>query len=239
MTICRCRRLCVAMALLFFLAFSHPLVFAQGAKIKSESDPIADTDRDRPTQREQWFMRGRTIPGQATAALRYRAHLQKMQMRAAQLAASQSQGLATFSQGFAAPTDWTPLGPAPLASDASGLGSQDYHWVSGRATAVAGDHADLTGNTVYAGGAYGGVWKSTNAGPLSLDPANVTWTPVIDNQATLAVGAIAIQPQLSNPDPAQSVILVGTGETNSSSDSYYGLGIDRKSTRLNSSHSQI
>jgi len=43
----------------------------------------------------------------------------------------------------------------------------------------------------------------------------------------VAVGAIAIQPQLSNPDPAQSVILVGTGETNSSSDSYYGLGILR------------
>ncbi len=109
------------MALLFFLAFSHPLVFAQGAKIKSESDPIADTDRDQPTQREQWFMRGRTIPGQATAALRYRAHLQKMQMRAAQMAASQNQGLAAFSQGFTAPAGWTPLGPAPLASDATGL----------------------------------------------------------------------------------------------------------------------
>src|SRR5256886_2911538 len=227
MTICRCRRLCVAMALLFFLAFSHPLVFAQGAKIKSESDPIADPDRDRPTQREQGFMRGRTIPAQATGALRYRAHLQKMQMRAAQMAASQNQGLTEFSQGFTAPAGWTPLGPAPLASDATGLGNQDYHLVSGRATAVAVDAADPTGNTVYGGGAYGGVWKSTNAGPLSFDPANVTWAPVIDNQATLAVGAIAIQPQLGNPDPTQSVILVGTGETNSSSDSYYGLGILR------------
>src|SRR5204862_908577 len=67
----------------------------------------------------------------------------------------------------------------------------------------------------------------TNAGPVSLDPANVAWIPVIDNQATLAVGAIAVQPQLSNPDPSHSVILVGTGETNSSADSYYGLGILR------------
>jgi hypothetical protein len=41
------------------------------------------------------------------------------------------------------------------------------------------------------------------------------------------VGSIAIQPQLSNPNPANSVILVGTGETNSSGDSYYGLGILR------------
>src|SRR5207302_844231 len=55
---------------------------------------------------------------------------------------------------------------------------------------------------------------------------NVIWMPVTDQAATLAVGAIAIQPQL-NPDPTQSVILVGTGETNSSADSYYGLGILR------------
>ena len=209
------------------MACTYSLVFAQGTKIKSEYDPIADTDRDQPGLREQWFMRGRTIPGQATAALRYRAHLQKMQMRTARMFALQNEGMATFSQGFTAPAGWTALGPAPLASDATGLGQQDYHAVSGRATAVAVDPADLTGNTVYVGGAYGGVWKSTNAGPLSLDPAGVIWTPVIDNQATLAVGAIAIQPQLSNPDPTQSVILVGTGETNSSGDSYYGLGILR------------
>ena len=227
MTICLCRRLRVALAVCFFLTCTYPLVFAQGTKIASESNPIADTDRDQPAKREQWFMRGRTIPGQATAALRYRAHLQKMRMRAAQMAASQNQGLTEFSQGFTAPNGWTPLGPAPLASDATGLGSQDYHLVSGRATAVAVDPADATGNTVYVGGAYGGVWKSTNAGPASLDPASVAWIPVVDNQATLAVGAIAVQPQLSNPDPSHSVILVGTGETNSSSDSYYGLGILR------------
>jgi hypothetical protein len=217
----------VAIAVSLFVTCSYPCVFAQGTKIKSEYDSIPDTDRDQPAQREQWFMRGRAIPGQATAALRYRAHLQKMQMRAARMGAFQNDALTAFSQGLAASAGWTSLGPAPLASDATGLGSQDYHLVSGRATAVAADHADLTGNTVYVGGAYGGVWKSTNAGPLSLDPASVTWTPVIDNQATLAVGAIAIQPQLSNPDPTRSVILVGTGETNSSGDSYYGLGILR------------
>src|SRR5262249_33169552 len=50
---------------------------------------------------------------------------------------------------------------------------------------------------------------------------SVVWTPVIDTQATLAVGSIAVQPGNSN------VVLVGTGETNSSGDSYYGLGILR------------
>src|SRR5438876_7876460 len=60
---------------------------------------------------------------------------------------------------------------------------------------------------------------------LARNPANVSWSPLIDNQATLAVGSIAVQP--GNTDPTKSVILVGTGETNSSMDSYYGLGILR------------
>ena len=116
---------------------------------------------------------------------------------------------------------WAPLGPAPLASDATGDGGQDYNWVSGRATSVLIDPADTSGNTVLLGGAYGGLWKSTNAGSLSSSPASVTWQPLIDDQPTLAVGAIALQPGNSN------VILVGTGETNNSGDSYYGLGILR------------
>jgi hypothetical protein len=92
---------------------------------------------------------------------------------------------------------------------------------------VAIDPNDPTGNTVYLGGAYGGVWKSNNAGPASPSPVSVNWTPLTDNQGTLAIGAIAVQPQLSIPDPSKSVVLAGTGETNSSGDSYYGLGILR------------
>ena len=122
---------------------------------------------------------------------------------------------------------WISLGPLPLPSDASGTGLQDYGWVTGRATAVAIDPNDPSGNTVYAGGAYGGVWKSSNGGPASPNPISVNWTALTDNQATLAIGSIAIQPQLSIPDPTKSVVLVGTGETNSSADSYYGLGILR------------
>ena len=56
---------------------------------------------------------------------------------------------------------WVPLGPVPLASDASGNGTQDYHQVAGRATAVVVDSADPSGNTVYVGGAQSGIWKST------------------------------------------------------------------------------
>jgi photosystem II stability/assembly factor-like uncharacterized protein len=120
---------------------------------------------------------------------------------------------------------WVPVGPAPLASDATGDGAQDYNWVSGRATSVLIDPADTTGNTVLLGGAYGGLWKSTDAGSLNSNPASVTWQALIDDQPTLAVGAITLQPVVSGN--VSNVILVGTGETNSSGDSYYGLGILR------------
>ena len=166
--------------------------------------------------RENWQRQGRRVPGFNSAELRRRAVQQKLQMRV-----MQSGGLNITGAG------WSSLGPLPLPSDASGTGLQDYNWVSGRATAVAIDPNDPTGNTVLVGGAYGGVWKSVNAGAESANPASVIWASVTDDQATLAVGAIAVQPQLSNPNPNTSIILAGTGETNSSADSYYGLGILR------------
>src|SRR5262249_46274300 len=167
---------------------------------------------------EQWLQRGRNLPGQSAAALRLRAHRQRLEMRAARAAFGPAQ-VSSSSGG------WIPIGPAPLASDASGFGQQGYNWVWGRATAVAVDPADTDGNTVFVGGAYGGLWRSENAGAASASPADVVWTPLLDDQATLAIGAVAIQP--GNNNPQKTLVLVGTGETNSSGDSYYGLGILR------------
>jgi hypothetical protein len=204
-----------------FLACASPLSLAQGAKQAEPETLIEEQDKDHPAARDAWFMRGRTTPnGESAALLRFRAYQQKLQMRRQAFAARAIPAVPHFVKD-----GWAPLGPAPLASDATGTGAQDYHQVSGRATAVAIDPADPTGNTVFLGGAHGGVWKSTNAGSLSLSPTSVIWNPVLDYEATLAVGAIAIQP--GNNNPAQSLILVGTGEPNSSADSYYGLGILR------------
>ncbi len=111
---------------------------------------------------------------------------------------------------------WVSLGPAPI----TGLGR--FGDASGRITSIAVDQNDSTGNTVYVAGAYGGVWKSTNA--ANADPTLVTWTPIYDADpaaVTLAAGAVSIQPTNS------SVILVGTGEPNNALDSYYGMGILR------------
>ncbi len=176
--------------------------------------------------REQWFYRGRIPPAGHTAAeMRLRAHQEKLRLRSLR-----AQGARSTVPSLS-PAGWQALGPVPLASDATGQGIQDYGPVSGRVTAVVVDPADTTGNTVYIGGAYGGVWRSQNAAAGSYGHAGaVTWTPLTDNQATLATGAIALQPgnvtgNLSN------LILAGTGEANASRDSYYGLGFLRSTNQ--------
>jgi hypothetical protein len=205
------------------------IAHAQGAKQSVLGAPIASADRDHVKERSAWFLRGRVVPAKASAELRRQAYVKKMQLRSQRSSATAAMSQPRSSSGRPPPSPpagmWTPLGPVPLASDASGTGLQDYHQVSGRATAIAVDPADASGNTVFIGGAQGGVWKSTNA--ANLDALSVTWSPVADDQATLSVGSIAIQP--GNSDPAKSVILVGTGEANNSADSYFGLGILRSS----------
>src|ERR1700693_2586564 len=210
---------------LFLLVLSTLLLAsvaqAQGAKRTAPETPIADADADHVQERADWFLRGRVVPGKSSAELRHRAYQAKMQARAARLARARATHL--DSQPPASSGGWTPLGPVPLASDATGDGFQNYNQVSGRATAVAIDPADPTGNTVYIGGAQGGVWKSTNAAASIAN--NVTWTAVTDDQATLSIGSIAIQP--GNSNPAQTVVVVGTGEADNSGDSYFGLGMLR------------
>ncbi len=120
-------------------------------------------------------------------------------------------------------TPWQQLGPTSVTSAL-------YGPITGRITAVAIDPKDTTGNTVWLGTTGGGVWKSTNAaGPLT----NVSFAPLTDDLAafqtnavdagvpSLSIGAIAIQPA------APGVILVGTGDPNDATDSYYGEGIMR------------
>jgi hypothetical protein len=229
MIISRFRRI-VCLSLLILSLFSFASVsLAQGAKRAAPETPITDADADHVQQRGEWFLRGRVVPGKSSAELRHRAYQAKMQARAARLARTRAAlpSVHPGSQPNSQPTPpsggWMPLGPVPLASDATGDGFQNYGQVSGRATAVAIDPADPTGNTVYIGGAQGGAWKSINAATGTA--SNVTWTPVTDDQATLSIGSIVIQP--GNGDPTKSVVLVGTGEADNSADSYFGLGILR------------
>ena len=218
MPTCRCLSSFLVPVLLLICLADVSVVQAQGAKQRVPDNPVSDPDADHVKERNEWFFRGRVIRGEPSAEFRRRAYQSKLQLRAQRAAAFGVTGQTSLSTG-----SWIPLGPMPLASDATGNGTQDYHQVAGRATAIAIDPADPTGNTVYIGGAQSGIWKSTNAANNTAN--SVMWTPVTDDQATLSIGAIAIQP--GSTDPAKTVILAATGEANNSGDSYFGLGILR------------
>ncbi len=81
--------------------------------------------------------------------------------------------------------------------------------MSGRVTAI--DVVHNNPDTMYAGTASGGLWKSTSGG--------VKWDPIFEDQATASIGAVAIQQ--SNP----SVIWVGTGEGNPRNSLNGGFGV--------------
>src|SRR5882762_5491562 len=216
------------------LLFSvNPSIFGQGARV-NPSGAGEDADKDDPAARDRWFMQGRVAPkGKTPAELRWHAYQQKIQMRAARIVAARRAEISKSGAiGAASSSGWTALGPAPLVSNPGT--NQDYGLVSGRATSVVIDQADSTGNTALLGGAFGGLWRTRNGLSGGFGNASgVSWTPLIDTMGTLAVGAVALQPcsvGLSNCDSLSrlsKVILVGTGEANSSADSYYGLGILR------------
>jgi hypothetical protein len=81
--------------------------------------------------------------------------------------------------------------------------------VGGRITGIA-VHPDNP-STIYAAGAIGGVFKSTDGGDV--------YTPIFEEDFSQSAGAIAIDPNNMNR------IWYGAGEANSSGDSYPGKGI--------------
>lgn len=104
---------------------------------------------------------------------------------------------------------WTAIGPMPIPNGQVVSGSQLP--VSGRTLAIAIDPANA--NNVFVGTAQGGLYRTTDGG--------TTWTPMLDNALSLAIGTVAISP--SQP----STVYVGTGEPNFAIDSYFGVGIYR------------
>ncbi len=97
---------------------------------------------------------------------------------------------------------WEPLGPEVIES---------YAISTGRVSAVVLHPANP--DVILAGGAQGGVWRTENAG--------AAWSPLTDQECSLAMGALALDPL--DPD----IVYAGTGEQHFSADSYYGCGILR------------
>jgi photosystem II stability/assembly factor-like uncharacterized protein len=164
----------------------------------------ADSEFESPDsiqQREEWYHHQRAYPlKHIPAGMRLKA------LRARQLMEAQARAQATVRPSVT--SAWTLVGPEPtipLLSEAF-AGSPN---VSGRVTALAVDPTNAS--IIYAGGADGGVWKTTNGG--------TNWTPLTDTQVSLAIGAFAI-------DPSNHLnIYAGTGEDNNNQDGYTGAGI--------------
>lgn len=98
--------------------------------------------------------------------------------------------------------NWVNLGPTP-----------GYYFSYGNISSriVTGAYHPSNPNIIYIGPANGGVWKTTDNG--------LNWTPLTDNEASLSMGAIAIDPV--NPN----IVYAGTGEATYSGVSYYGRGL--------------
>ncbi len=104
------------------------------------------------------------------------------------------------------PPVWQFVGPAPLPN---GQTTSVATPVSGRTIAITVHPTNP--DIVYVGTAQGGLYRTLDGG--------TTWTQLMDNALSLAIGAITI-------DPANSTrLFVGTGENSNSCDSYFGVGM--------------
>jgi photosystem II stability/assembly factor-like uncharacterized protein len=104
-------------------------------------------------------------------------------------------------------SNWTQLGPNAIPKGQTYGGGRVL--VTGRVTAIAVDPTDR--DRLFVGTAQGGVWRSTDRGDQ--------WQAMTDNAASLAIGALTIDPN------NHQTIYAGSGEANFSQDSYYGAGI--------------
>lgn len=66
-------------------------------------------------------------------------------------------------------------------------------------------------NTIYAGTAAAGVWKTLNGG--------ITWTPIFDDQSLSSIGDLTVAPS------EQETVWVGTGESNNRQSYSWGNGV--------------
>ncbi len=103
------------------------------------------------------------------------------------------------------------------------VGAESNTAGAGEVTAIAVDPSDPSGNTVYAAGASGGVWKTTDF--LTTNPSGPTWIPLTNfgPNAALNISSIAIFPR--NGDPTQSVIIAATGGATAGEDNTDAPGV--------------
>ncbi len=106
---------------------------------------------------------------------------------------------------------WTPVGPASSTYEA------------GQVNAIAVDPSDASGNTVYVGGASGGIWKTTDF--LTTSPNGPTWVPLTNFGPDTAVNIASITIFPVNGNPNDSIIIAATGGASSGEEGTYAPGV--------------
>jgi photosystem II stability/assembly factor-like uncharacterized protein len=188
---------------------------AEAEKESAAGIPSAqDDEADQIRKRDEWFYKQRSsVNGHIPAGARLKAfqHMQRMMLAEGKLVLRPDGSYAEVApQSWLSPlsavtNQWISVGPTPTTGGF-------FSPVTGRITTIAVDPSDSTGNTVLIGGAMGGIWRTTDAGQ--------TWTPVGDQNVSLAMGSIAFAP--SQP----GTIYAATGESESVAfDIYYGAGV--------------
>ncbi len=126
--------------------------------------------------------------------------------------------------------NWIPVGADGNTTfpNAAGGGVIAQPTTNGRVSVIAVDPSDASGNTVYAGGASGGLWRTTNfltRGDLSQPTGGPTWVPltdfgpnqevtdafgnVISSGSAINIGSLTVINETG--DPLQTKVIVGTG----------------------------
>ena len=159
------------------------------------ADELERDRADEPDKAALRYLRKRSPDGKpASFYARYQRALEQM---ASMPRHSAGRSEATFRANTPAatlPGTWTELGPGNIG---------------GRTRALVIAPGD--GQTIYAAGVAGGVWKTTNGG--------TSWSPLEEFMANLAVTALALDPNIA------SLVYASTGEGFFSGDAVRGAGV--------------
>ncbi len=178
----------ITVILLFLAATVNSQINEQGNGIYKN---VPDEVKDRNSfEREKWFYEQRIFPNSNFPANVY------------QNAVTQKMNLLNSAGYYDRVDEWVSIGPTPAVNIY-------YGNVSSRIVSV--KYHPANPDIIYIAAAYGGVWKSTNAG--------LNWLPKTDFEVTLSSGALAID--RTNPE----IIYYGTGEATYFTYSYSGSGL--------------
>ena len=197
--------------LLFILSFAP---FAGGAANPAVPDR-GDGDADLPPRLNVEVDKRDYLSRRAEAIALRRGLLDdpsgRMRARAVEMLTGQETQARRSSAPGSISDSWIPLGPGPIPN---GSGQGGTTPTSGRVISIAVDPADP--NIAYVGTAQAGLYRTKDGG--------ATWTRLLDNGLTLAVGSLMLVPG------DRTTLWVGTGECGFAGDNYFGYGLYRIKT---------